>query len=294
MIDRNDPCWCGSEKKWKKCHAPALARSSDNPLAEKYRKSYGILVKTPPQIEGIKQACKLAAHILEETCKRAVAGVTTNELNDFAHKMHIEAGAIPATLGYGHVPFQKSICTSLNEVICHGIPSSRILIEGDILNIDVTCILNGYYGDCSKMVTVGKVSDEKQRLVDTAYECLMRSIAIVKPGVLVCEIGKTIEDYATKQGFSVVDQFVGHGVGVGFHEAPQIPHHYNKVKIPLVEGMTFTIEPMINAGVRSGYIDSKDHWTARTDDGKPSAQWEHTLVVTETGHEILTPWERRS
>jgi len=293
MIDRNDACWCGSQKKWKKCHAPELPPATvQGNIAQRYRKSYGIILKTKEQIAGIRKACELAAHILDETCKLAKAGVTTQELNDFAHEMHIKAGAIPAPLGYGHPPFPKSICTSLNDVICHGIPDNKPLQEGDILNIDVTSLLNGFYGDCSRMVTIGKISEEKQRVVDTSYECLMRSISILRPGILVLEIGKTIEDYACLHHCSVVNQFVGHGVGVDFHEAPQIPHHYNHVKIPLVAGMTFTIEPMINAGTPLGYIDSKDHWTARTNDGKPSAQWEHTILITETGHEILTPWQR--
>lgn len=292
MFNRNDPCFCGSGKKWKKCHAPELPSSTSDLLSTRYLKSYGILLKTPSQIEGIRKACHLAAHILDETCKRAVAGVTTLELNDFAHKMHLDAKAIPAPLGYGEPPFPKSICTSLNDVICHGIPDNRPLQEGDILNIDVTCILDGFYGDCSRMVAIGKISEEKQRVIDTSYECLMEAIAILKPGVPVYEIGNAIENYAKDQGCSVVNQFVGHGVGVGFHEPPQIPHHYNTVKIPLAEGMTFTIEPMINAGVRSGYIDLTDQWTARTNDGKPSAQWEHTLLITKTGCEILTPWVR--
>ena len=292
MMGRNDACWCGNGKKWKKCHFPALPNSPQEMLTHKYLKAFGILIKNKEQIEGIRKAGHLAAHILDETCKLAVAGVTTQQLNDFAVKMHNEAGAIPAPLGYGTPPFPKSICTSLNEVICHGIPDNVPLKEGDILNIDVTCILNGFYGDCSRMVAIGAISEDKQRVIDVSYECLMKSIEILKPGVFVQAIGKVIEDHATKHKCSVVNQFVGHGVGVDFHEAPQIPHHYNSLMIPLAEGMTFTIEPMINAGVRSGYIDSKDHWTARTNDGKPSAQWEHTLLITETGCEILTPWKR--
>lgn len=291
MLNRNDPCWCGSGKKWKKCHASEMpASQSKEHLALRYLKSYGIILKTDQQVEGMRRAGILAAHILDETCKKAVAGVTTQELNDFAHKLHIEAGAKPAPLGYGSPPFPKSICTSLNDVICHGIPDKTVLKEGDMLNIDVTCILDGFYGDCSRMVMIGEVSEEKRAVAQISYECLMRSIAILKPGVMVHEIGKVIEDHAKEKGFSVVNQFVGHGVGVHFHEAPQIPHHYNHVQIPLAAGMTFTIEPMINVGVRSGFIDPKDHWTARTNDGKPSAQWEHTILITETGHEILTPW----
>ncbi|MES2345682.1 MAG: methionyl aminopeptidase [Chlamydiota bacterium] len=290
-MTRNDPCWCGSDKKWKKCHYPTLpSTEKTDSLAHLYKKKYGIFLKTPEQIAGIRRACTLAAYILDETCKKAVKGVTTAELNAFAHKLHKDAGAIPASLGYGTPPFPGSICTSLNEVICHGIPDNRPLEEGDIINIDVACILNGYYGDNSRMVMIGKVSEKKKRVVETAYECLMRAIAILKPGVLVSEIGDVIENYATSKGCSVVNQFVGHGVGVDFHEEPQVPHHYNRIKIPLTAGMTFTIEPMINAGVREAVIDKTDHWTARTADGEPSAQWEHTILITETGHEILTPF----
>jgi methionyl aminopeptidase len=284
MLNRNDPCWCGSGQKWKKCHFP----HAPNNLAEQYLKKYGILLKTSQQIQGIRQACRLAAEILDKTCKMAKAGVTTNALNAFAHQLHLEAGAIPAPLGYGTPPFPKSICTSLNDVICHGIPDDAPLKEGDILNIDVTCILNGFFGDCSRMVAIGKVDEIKQKVMDVSYECLMRAIALLKPGMMLFEIGNAIESYAAEHGCSVVNQFVGHGTGVHFHEPPQIPHHYNQIKIPIVPGMTFTIEPMINGGERAGYVDKKDHWTARTLDGKPSAQWEHTLLITETGHEVLT------
>lgn len=288
MIERNDPCWCGGGQKWKKCHYPIPPQRDFNMLAREYKKQFGILLKTPEQIAGIRQACKLAASILEKTCRQAKAGVTTNDLNRFADELHQKAGATPAPLGYGDPPFPKSICTSLNEVICHGIPDDRPLQEGDIINIDITCILNGYYGDCSAMVMIGEVSEEKKRVVKTSHECLSRAIAILKPGVLISEIGKTIEDYARKEHCSVVYQFVGHGVGVGFHEPPQVPHHYNGINIPLIEGMTFTIEPMINAGVAEGIIDSHDKWTTRTADRKPSAQWEHTILITPTGHEVLT------
>jgi methionyl aminopeptidase len=288
IINRNDPCWCGSGQKWKKCHYPLTGASDFNETARAYKKQYGIILKTPEQITGIRRSCKLAAAILEKVCRMAKAGVTTNQLNDFANELHTKAGAVPAPLGYGDPPFPKSICTSLNEVICHGIPDDLQLGEGDILNIDVTCILDGYYGDCSAMVAIGKISPDKERVIDVSKECLRRAIEILKPGVLLSEIGKAIEDYARVHHCSVVNQFVGHGVGVGFHEPPQVPHHYNNIDIPLVEGMTFTIEPMINAGVREGIIDSKDQWTTRTADGKPSAQWEHTVLITPIGHEILT------
>jgi len=288
MIGRNDNCWCGSDKKWKKCHYPNQGPIGQGTLASTYLKNYGILIKTPEQIAGIRSACRLAAEILDQTAKMAKSGVTTNQLNDFAVELHKKARATAAPLGYGHPPFPKSICTSRNEVICHGIPDDVPLIEGDILNIDVTCILDGYYGDCSKMVCIGAVSEERQLVVDVSKECLQRAIHILKPGALLCDIGTAIEDYARAHKCSVVNQFIGHGTGVEFHEPPQVSHHYNDCKIPLAAGMTFTIEPMINAGVRTAVIDPKDQWTARTSDGRASAQWEHTVLITETGYEILT------
>ncbi|MBS3904578.1 MAG: methionyl aminopeptidase [Simkania sp.] len=288
MISRNDMCWCGSGTKWKKCHYPSTGPSKpSSPLAERYLKQYGIILKTPEQIEGIRQACQVTAKILDALCKHAKAGVSTEELDQLACKLNREYHATAATLGYGDPPYPKSICTSLNDVICHGIPDSRKLADGDILNIDVSSILNNYYGDCSNMVVIGEVSEEKKLVVDVAREALYRAIAILKPGLLLCEIGNVIESYATSRGCSVVNQFVAHGVGIAFHEAPEVPHHYNRSQIPLVPGMTFTIEPMINAGARSAMID-KDQWTARTTDGKPSAQWEHTVLITEEGHEVLT------
>lgn len=289
MSNRNDPCWCNSGKKWKKCHYPEISPiKKTQQLSKEYEKRYEILIKNDSQIEGIRRSGKLAAQILDATCQLAKEGITTAELNDFAHKMHLDAGAIPAPLNYGHPPFPKSICTSLNNVICHGIPNETPLVQGDILNIDVTCILNGYYGDCSQMVTIGKVSEESQRVVDVSYECLMQSIAILKPGIPISAIGDVIETYANSQNCSVVYQFVGHGVGIQFHEGPQIHHNINDNNILLVPGMTFTIEPMINAGTAKAIIDPYDQWTARTEDGKPSAQWEHSLLITDSSCEILT------
>lgn len=295
MIERNDPCWCGSGKKWKKCHFPKkgeidMRKKTD--IAEEYLKKHRVILKNEAQIAGIRDACRLASRILDETCKLAQEGVTTQELDDFAVKLHREAGAIAAPLHYGNPPFPKSICTSINEIICHGIPGKETLKKGDIVNIDITCILKGYYGDCSRMVAIGRVSKERQLVMDVAYEALMRSITILRPGVFVSAIGDVIEPYANSMGCSVVNLFVGHGVGVHFHENPQIPHCRNSIHLPFQAGMTFTIEPMINAGVRDAVIDPHDRWTARTADGKPSAQWEHTILITETGHEILTTWER--
>jgi len=285
MIHRNDPCWCQSGKKWKKCHYPDRGNLT---VAEKYLHDYDIVLKTPDQIEGIRHSARCAASMLAKLCEAAKEGVTTQALDDLSMKLHKEAKARPAPLHYGHPPFPKSICTSLNEVICHGIPDDVPLKDGDILNIDVSCEINGFYGDCSAMVLIGNVSEEKRHVVDVSHESLRRSLEILKPGILVSDIGKVIEDYATEQNCSVVNQFVGHGIGLEFHEAPQVPHHYNDTHIPLVPGMTFTIEPMINIGRREAVIDRKDKWTARTIDGKPSAQWEHQVLITEEGAEILT------
>lgn len=287
MIGRNDLCWCGSNKKWKKCHFP---KTNDKPedIAARYLKQYGIILKTEEQIAKIRAACKVTRHILNALCDAAQVGVTTNELNDYAEKLHKEAGVIAAPLHYGSPPFPKSICTSLNDVVCHGIPNDIPLREGDIMNIDVSVILDGYYGDCSRMVAIGNISEEKALVINVAHECLQRSIAILKPGILVSQIGEVIEDYATTRGCSVVYQFVGHGVGLQFHEPPQILHCRNNAHIPLAAGMIFTIEPMINAGVADAVVDAKNQWEARTKDGRASAQEEHTVLITENGYEILT------
>lgn len=274
MIERNDPCWCGSGQKWKKCHSP--------------NRNFGITLKNAEQIAGIRHACQITATILDKLCKHAKAGVTTLELDELSRQLQKEAGVIPAPLGYGHPPYPKTICTSINEVICHGIPENRALVDGDIMNIDVSCIAKGYFGDCSAMVTIGRVSEERQLVTDISKECLRLAIEVCKPGEPICSIGKAIEDYATAKGCSVVNQFVGHGIGLLFHEPPEIAHNYNNNTILMVPGMIFTIEPMINAGVREGVLDLKDRWTVRTKDGRASAQWEHTILITPTGHEILT------
>jgi methionyl aminopeptidase len=295
MIGRNDPCWCGSGKKWKQCHYPQPGNAKpliSEELRSLYMRKHHIILKNEKQIAGIRKACQLTSQILDKTCQMAQEGITTQELNDFAHKLHLDAGAQPAPLNYGDPPFPKSICTSINEVICHGIPDKTQLRNGDIVNIDLSCILNGYYGDCSRMVMIGDVNPDKRLVVDVAYECLMRSIAVLKPGEPISIIGDIIEPYAKANGCSVVRQFVGHGIGLEFHEGPQVPHNKNAIGILLVPGMTFTIEPMINRGIYEAVVDNDDQWTARTKDGKPSAQWEHTVLITETGHEILTPWKR--
>ena len=288
MISRNDPCWCGSGKKWKKCHFPQKPLLDGNALAQEYWRRYKIKLKTPDEIEGIRLSAKLAANLLKAACAMAKEGINTLEINNAIEDQIKKHKAKPAPLGYGNPPYPAAICTSLNEVICHGIPNKRPLKNGDILNIDISCELHGYFGDCSAMVMIGDIDEEKKKVVETAYECLMRSIEICKPDVELFRIGDVITEYAHSRGCSVVHQFVGHGCGNSFHEEPQIPHCRNTIKTPLAPGMTFTIEPMINAGSAEGIIDAVDGWTARTIDGCPSAQWEHQILVTEDGPEILT------
>lgn len=257
-------------------------------LSYQYRKKYGILVKTKKEIAGIRKSCRLAAVILNKTCAQVRPGITTNQLNAFAHNLMLKANAIPAILGYGNPPFPKSICTSINDVVCHGVPNDLPLKQGDIMNIDIACLLDGYYGDCSKMVALEPIDEEKRKAVRVSYECLDKASKILQPGLLICEIATQIELHAALHKCSVVSQFVGHGTGVHLHEPPEIPHSYNTIKIALVPGMTFAVEPMINTGSFHVVIDTEDKWTVRTLDKKPSAQWEHTFLITEKGCEILT------
>lgn len=286
-IGRNDPCWCGRPRKWKHCHYPQLPQTWED-LKAFYHSQYNIVLKTPEQIAKIRTACQVTARILNELCKAAQEGVTTEELDALSRELHAKHNAIPAPLHYGTPPFPKTICTSLNDVICHGIPNDQPLRSGDILNIDVSCIVDGFYGDCSKMVIIGQAAPLSQTLCQASLECLHAAIAILKPSLPLYKIGDAIEDCAAQYGFSVVDQFVGHGVGLAFHEDPYVPHHRNSLSIPLAEGMIFTIEPMINAGKKEGFVDPINHWEARTCDRLPSAQWEHTVLITNSGYEILT------
>lgn len=245
-----------------------------------------VVIKRASQISELKKACRLAAETLEETAKILRPGLSTEEINVFVHKYTIDRGAIPAPLNYRGFP--KSVCTSVNEVVCHGIPGPRILKDGDIINVDVTSILNGWHGDVSATFYIGQPSIETRHLVETTRKCLALGIAEVKPGARIGDIGAAIQDYAHSQGCSVVRDFVGHGIGAEFHEAPQVPHFGKRGRgLRLKQGMTFTIEPMINLGDwRLHTLD--DGWTAVTDDGNISAQFEHTVLVTENGCEILT------
>ncbi len=246
-----------------------------------------IIVKNEQQIEKMRVAGKLTADVLEMITPYVKKGITTNELNQICHDYIVnEQEAIPAPLNYHGFP--KSICTSLNHVICHGIPCDKKLKDGDIINIDITVIKDGYHGDSSMMFFVGKRSILAERLVQNALECLYIGINMVKPGIRLGDIGHAIETHAHKARFSVVQEYCGHGIGEGFHEDPQVLHYGKPGTGPKLEkGMTFTIEPMINAGKRHSRV-LKDDWTVVTKDKSLSAQWEHTLLVTDTGVEVLT------
>ncbi|MBW2277653.1 MAG: type I methionyl aminopeptidase [Deltaproteobacteria bacterium] len=245
-----------------------------------------IILKTAPDLEQLRRACQLAARTLVEAGKILRAGITTNEINTFVHDFTVKHGAIPAPLDYRGYP--KSVCTSVNEVICHGIPGRRRLEIGDIINVDVTSILDGWHGDVSATFYIGEPAPKARRLVDISRECLRLGIAEVKPGARLGDIGEAIQSYAEGNGCSVVRDFVGHGVGKAFHEPPQVPHFGKRGRgVRLQQGMTFTIEPMINQGDWRMKV-LPDAWTAVTADGKLSAQFEHTIVVTTDGAEILT------
>ncbi len=284
-LSRNDPCWCGSGKKYKKCHMNSDLEK-DVALGRGIKPAPGVIIKTASQIEGIRKASKLTRDVLDVVEQEIKAGMTTSEIDDIVHEYTISHGGIPATLNYNGFP--KSVCTSLNNVICHGIPDKTILKDGDIINVDCTSIIDGFYGDASRMFMIGNVSAEAEKLVRVSKECLDIGIDQVKPYADIGEIGFAIEQHAKKHGFSIVRDYGGHGIGIRFHEEPHV-HHYGSRKkgIILLPNMVFTIEPMVNAGRYSTRLLS-DGWTVITADGSLSAQWEHTVLVTDDCVEILT------
>ncbi|WP_338112603.1 type I methionyl aminopeptidase [Zooshikella ganghwensis] len=248
-----------------------------------------VTIKTPEEIEKMRIAGRMAAEVLEMIEPYVVAGVTTGELDRICHDYIVNTlDAIPAPLNYRGFP--KSICTSVNHVVCHGIPSDKkTLKNGDIINIDVTVIKEGYHGDTSKMFFIGNPPEHARRLCQVTQECLYKGIAAVRPGAFLGDIGFVIAQHAHANHYSVVEEYCGHGIGKEFHEDPQVLH-YGKAGtgLKLQEGMTFTIEPMINAGKKFTKLNKNDHWTVTTKDGRLSAQWEHTILVTATGAEIFT------
>ena len=294
LTGRNDPCWCGSGRKYKKCHLGKEPVAAPAPVSAPQRASQffnrprraGALIKTPEQIQGIRAAGKLAWELLEMLEERIRPGISTEDINTWVHQYTLEHGGVSAPLNYKGFP--KSVCTSVNEVVCHGIPGARVLEEGDIVNVDVTPILNGFYGDSSRMYALGRIGPEAQHLIEVTRECLQLGIAQVRPGGNLGDIGHAIQTHAEGHRYSVVRDFVGHGTGVRFHEDPQVPHFGRRgTGHPMLPGMVFTIEPMINLGDWHVRI-LDDNWTAVTTDGSLSAQWEHTVAVTTDGVEVLT------
>ena len=286
LPERNQPCWCGSGRKYKKCHW-----AFDEKL--KMYENQGILVpsheliKTPEQIEKIKESAKINIAILDYVADHIQEGVTTQEIDNWVAKITKEAGAVAAPLGYEGFP--KSVCTSINEQVCHGIPSEDVALKnGDIINVDVSTILDGYYSDSSRMFCIGQVSPEKQKLVDVTRECVEKGLAKVKPWGYLGNMSQAVHEHAQANGYSVVREIGGHGIGLDFHEDPWVGYTQQAgTGMLLVPGMMFTIEPMINIGSYEIYVDDSDGWSVYTEDGLPSAQWEIMVLVTENGYEVI-------
>lgn len=284
---RNEPCWCGSGKKYKKCHA-----AIDERLQECYLNGqeviYRHLLKTPEDIEGIKRSAAINVGVLDMVAERIAPGVTTAEVDQWIYDYTVEHGGIPADLNYEGFP--KSVCTSINDVVCHGIPSERdVLREGDIVNVDCSTILDGYFSDSSRMFCIGEVPPERKKLVDVTRESIQRGLAQVKPWNTLGDMAHAVQTYVEENGFNVVREFGGHGIGKEFHEDPFVSHVGEPGEgVVLAPGMCFTIEPMVNAGGADIDMNDPNGWTVRTVDGSDSAQWEVQLVVTDTGYELLS------
>jgi methionyl aminopeptidase len=251
-----------------------------------------VVLKSPEEIERMRVAGRLASEVLDFITPHVRVGVTTGRLDELCHDYMVRVqGTVPAPLNYappGYKPFPKSICTSVNHQVCHGIPGDRVLKHGDILNIDITVIKDGFHGDCSRMFHVGESGIQARRLVEVTFECMWLGIAQVRPHARLGDLGAAIQSHAERHGFSVVREFCGHGIGRKFHEEPQVLHYGRPgTGIELTPGMTFTVEPMINAG-KPGIRELADGWTIVTKDHSLSAQWEHTVLVTESGYEVLT------
>ena len=285
-MERNELCWCGSGKKYKKCHMPIEEKIMMHAERGEIVPTRKIL-KTPFQIEKIRKSAELNTAILDEVARQIHIGMSTQEIDDIVYRFTKEHGGIPAPLNYQGFP--KSVCTSINNEICHGIPDENIILEeGDIINVDVSTIYNGYYSDSSRMFCIGKVSPEKEKLVKVTKECVEIGISQVKPWTPIGNMGSAVHKHAVENGYSVVREIGGHGVGVEFHEDPWVSFvSEENTGVLMVPGMMFTIEPMVNMGSDEIYTDEIDEWTVRTEDGLPSAQWEVTVLVTETGCEVI-------
>lgn len=286
-IGRNDPCWCHSGKKYKMCHQAfdeKIARIQDAGHLVPSRD----MIKTKEQIERIKESAKINIAVLDELQEKIYPGMCTEEIDRLVYERTTAMGGIPAPLNYQGFP--KSVCTSLNDEVCHGIPSENVILkEGDIVNVDVSTNLNGYFSDSSRMFCIGEVSPEKQKLVQVAKECIDAGLKEVKPWGFLGDMGQAVHDYAYAHGYTVVREIGGHGVGVEFHEDPWVSYNSKRgCEMLMVPGMMFTIEPMINMGKVEIYVDDENNWTVYTEDGKPSAQWEVQVLVTEEGYEIIS------
>lgn len=285
-IGRNDPCWCGSGKKYKQCH-----EKFDERLAQEADKGHMVpsrdMIKTPEQIAAIRESCKINIAVLDYVAEHIKEGVTTEEIDQWVYNETTKRGGIPAPLGYNGFP--KSVCTSVNEQVCHGIPSEKVVLkDGDIINVDVSTIYHGYFSDSSRMFCIGEVSPEKKKLVDVVKECVELGLAEVKPWGFLGDMAQAVNDHATANGYSVVQEIGGHGVGLEFHEDPWVGYIGKRgTDMMMAPGMIFTIEPMVNMGTHEIYVDDENEWEVYTQDGKPSAQWEIMVLVTEDGHEVL-------
>jgi methionyl aminopeptidase len=285
-IGRNDLCWCGSGIKYKKCH-----EAFDEKIS--LYKDQGCIVppkeiiKTPEQIIGIRESGKVNTAVLDFISEQLHVGMTTEEIDSLIYEKTTVLGGIPATLNYEGYP--KSVCTSINDQVCHGIPSSDILLkDGDIINIDVSTIYNGFFSDSSRMFCIGNVSPEKKKLVDVTKECVELGLAQVKPWGFLGDMGEVVHEHAVSNGYKVVREIGGHGIGLEFHEEPWVGYVSKKgTEMLLVPGMIFTIEPMVNMGTDEVFEDDSDGWGIYTADGMPSAQWEVMVLVTDDGYEIL-------
>ena len=285
-IGRNDPCWCGSGRKYKQCHE-AFDRKMEHYAHLGHIVPTHDMLKTPEQIAGIKESAKINVAVLDDIAEHIHVGMSTEEIDQRVYQLTKEMGGIPAPLNYEGFP--KSVCTSINDQVCHGIPSKDVILQGgDIINVDVSTIYNGYFSDSSRMFCLGNVSEENRKLVQVTKECVELGLAEVKPWGFLGDMSQAVYDYAHANGYSVVREIGGHGVGLEFHEDPWVGYIGKAgTGMLLVPGMIFTIEPMINMGGPEIFVDDSDGWTVYTEDGKPSAQWEIMVLVTEEGTEVL-------
>lgn len=284
---RNDLCWCGSGKKYKKCHIGFDDRIEEIELQGHIVPDHSI-IKNAEQIEKIKESAKINIAVLDYVDEHIKAGISTAEIDRWVYDITTKMGGIPAPLNYQGFP--KSVCTSINDEVCHGIPSEDIILkDGDIVNVDCSTELNGYFSDSSRMFCIGKVSEDKRRLVEAAKQALDEGLKQVKPWGFLGDMGQAVNDFIKSKGYSVVREVGGHGIGLEFHEEPWVSYVSKKnTEMLMVPGFIFTIEPMINMGSPEIFTDEDNGWTIYTEDGSPSAQWEIQVLVTEDGYEIIS------